>query len=183
MELRKCKQCNNDFYSHLGWVYCCEPCRKKALNKASYKRHKEKMKNKVYALSFNTRQIIYRSIKKKKLFKKYPFPFTEEEFFKCINEQLLLPYNKEFNYNNFGKKWSINHLIPISWATTEEEIFKICWNLNNLEVLSIEKNQSQNSHYALIQEKEYYNKEKAFKKFRELYNVNTETSLINVNKS
>lgn len=47
-------------------------------------------------------------------------------------------FKPEMNWDNYGIYWHIDHVVPKSWFTfndTEEEAFKKCWGLENLQPL------------------------------------------------
>lgn len=54
------------------------------------------------------------------------------------------------NWENQGKYWEIDHIIPKSWfkyKTYEDEEFKLCWSLPNLQPLRTEINRKKNNKF------------------------------------
>jgi len=61
----------------------------------------------------------------------------------CIHLEKQFYKDPEITWKNYGKYWHIDHIIPKSffdYKTTEEEKFKECWSLTNLQPLSAIEN-------------------------------------------
>lgn len=43
-------------------------------------------------------------------------------------------FTNGINWENFGKSWQFEHIIPIAWFDSSEEELKACWNFLNLRV-------------------------------------------------
>lgn len=44
-------------------------------------------------------------------------------------------FSKSLSWDNFGKAWQFEHIIPVAWFdTTSEEELKACWNYLNIRV-------------------------------------------------
>lgn len=54
------------------------------------------------------------------------------------------------SWNNQGSYWHIDHIVPLSWfpyQTVEEQAFKDCWALANLQPLEAKANLLKNNHF------------------------------------
>lgn len=43
-------------------------------------------------------------------------------------------FTDELNWDNFGKTWQFEHIIPISYFSNETEDLRLCWNFTNIVV-------------------------------------------------
>lgn len=60
-------------------------------------------------------------------------------------EHLEKMFDDKMNWDNYGSYWHIDHIKPKSWfkySSTEEEAFKLCWALENLQPLEASENKS-----------------------------------------
>lgn len=60
-----------------------------------------------------------------------------------LMEHLSLQFNSEMNWNNYGKYWHVDHIIPIAsfnFKTDKDLDFKRCWSLMNLQPLEAREN-------------------------------------------
>jgi hypothetical protein len=60
-------------------------------------------------------------------------------------------FTKEMTWDNYGSYWHIDHIIPKSWfkyESVEDEAFKKCWSLDNLQPLRAIENISKGNRYA-----------------------------------
>lgn len=85
--------------------------------------------NKMYACKRNLRRRILSALKAKKWIKTTKFA----EYIGCSKEELHNHFEKQFTqgmtWDNYGfghGKWTIDHIIPLSSAKTEEEMYKLC---------------------------------------------------------
>lgn len=54
-------------------------------------------------------------------------------------------FDKNMSWNNYGSYWEIDHYIPKSWfiyETPNDIGFKMCWDLNNLQPLTVKVNRT-----------------------------------------
>ncbi len=66
-------------------------------------------------------------------------------------EHLQLKFKPEMNWGNYGSYWHIDHIIPKSWfkySSYEDESFKKCWSLDNLQPLEATENHKKGNRYA-----------------------------------
>lgn len=62
-----------------------------------------------------------------------------------LKEHLEKQFTPEMNWNNMGKYWEIDHIIPLNlfnYESEQDEQFKICWSLMNLRPLEKIANKS-----------------------------------------
>jgi hypothetical protein len=67
---------------------------------------------------------------------------------KELMEHLESKFKPEMNWDNYGTYWHIDHIKPKSWfdyTSTDEQSFKDCWALNNLQPLEAHLNWSKNN--------------------------------------
>jgi hypothetical protein len=136
----------------------------------TYKRNYEKNKKNLdpqYKLSCYVRTAIYTSIKERNINKyKNTFdllPYTLEDLIKHLEIQ----FKDGMNWENYGE-WHIDHIIPITnfkFKNTDDELFKECWSLSNLQPMWGNENSSKNNkiiahQYKIRLEKEVLEKKK-----------------------
>ena len=98
----------------------------------AYKR-KKRMEDPMFKLKENIRSRVYNSIKRKSK--------KTEEIIGCSYEQLYL----HLNYNNFNNP-SHDHIIPLSWANTDEELYALArW--ENLQGMECNENISKGNYF------------------------------------
>lgn len=110
---------------------------KKNLEKSRYRKnkyHKKRTKlDTLFKLSGNLRCRLYQAFKAKKWLKKNKL----KQYIGCTLQQLKFHLEKQFKdgmtWENQGK-WHIDHIIPLSSAKTEEELYKLC-HFSNLQPL------------------------------------------------
>lgn len=110
---------------------------KEAINECKKKYTSEKYKNnKLFRLSVLTRNIITKSLKAKSYKKKS----RTHEILGCSFEELLKHLNDNpYNFIHEDGFFDVDHIIPISSATTEEELIKLC-HYTNLQLLPSDYN-------------------------------------------
>jgi 5-methylcytosine-specific restriction endonuclease McrA len=62
-----------------------------------------------------------------------------------LKKHLEKQFDKYMSWNNYGKYWHIDHIIPHSlfqYTSMEDQSFKDCWALNNLRPLEAKQNLS-----------------------------------------
>ena len=45
-------------------------------------------------------------------------------------------FNEVLNWDNFGKEWHLEHIIPASYFSNDDDDMKLCWNFTNIIVSS-----------------------------------------------
>lgn len=59
-------------------------------------------------------------------------------------------FDEKMSWDNYGSYWHIDHIVPKSWfpyQTAEEQAFKDCWALANLQLLEGQKNMIKSNCY------------------------------------
>lgn len=84
-----------------------------------------KLKDSLYRLQCSIRTLISQSFKtqytKKSKKTVEILGCSYEEFKKFIENK----FDENMNWNNYATYWQLDHIIPISWATNEEEVYKL----------------------------------------------------------
>lgn len=100
---------------------------------------KKKKINPIFKLKYTVRNRILTFLKMRGKKKIYKF----SEYIGCTVEQLKTHLQTQFregmNWENHGKVWHIDHIIPLCSASTDEEIYKLC-HYSNLQPLFAEEN-------------------------------------------
>ena len=61
------------------------------------------------------------------------------------------------SWEDFGKKWQFDHVIPITYFDfTSEEELKLCWNFTNLSIEHFEENKNRGDRIDIIGAKKYF---------------------------
>jgi len=105
--------------------YNADPKNRKKISVQKTKRDKERRQSDpLYKLKHNTRSLISRSITNAG-FKKNS---KTHKILNCSFEEFMSHLEKQFNsgitWENYGK-WHLDHIVPVSLASTEEEIIKL----------------------------------------------------------
>ena len=113
-----------------------------------YHRHKN---NLIFKLNNYISRLIWIALKKEKNYRSWKnlVGYDINELKKHLEKQ----FTPEMNWDNYGKFWEIDHKIPKSWfkfEKAEDEEFKKCWALKNLQPLEVSKNRSKNNHFTSI---------------------------------
>lgn len=116
--------------------------RKENRSKLNEWERNKKQTDPIYKLSSNVRDRINKFLNKNNITKKN----KTFELVGCTPQQLKEHLEKQFRegmtWENHGKYgWHIDHIIPLSSATTEEELYKLC-HFTNLQPLWAEENLS-----------------------------------------
>lgn len=130
------RQTGNYTESQLKWLG-----KRKEWNRNYYKRRKQE--NPTYRISCNIRNrmrnaLIRATFKKTQKLNKYTGCSMEE--LKIYLEQ---QFDEKMSWENYGSYWSIDHILPLSLAENEEELYKLSHYLN-LRPLSNIDNHSKN---------------------------------------
>jgi hypothetical protein len=70
---------------------------------------------------------------------------------KELRQHLEARFTEEMNWSNYGTYWHIDHVVPKSWfkyESVEDEAFKKCWSLDNLQPLEARANASKGARFA-----------------------------------
>lgn len=66
-------------------------------------------------------------------------------------------FETELGWDNFGKEWQFDHIIPVTYFDfTEEQELKMCWNFTNIRVERIQKNKDSGARLDVLAAKGYF---------------------------
>ena len=70
-----------------------------------------------------------------------------------------LQFTEDINWDNFGKAWQFDHIVPVTYFNFEEESdLRLCWNFLNIRVERIELNKNRGNRVDVIASKAYFDK-------------------------
>lgn len=114
-----------------------EKNKERFLNQRREYKKRRKESNPIYKVTENLRNRLYYSLKSKKWNKDTHF----SEYIGCEKDKLISHLESQFiegmSWENYGLgagKWSIDHIIPLSSAKTEKELYELC-HYSNLQPL------------------------------------------------
>jgi len=161
---RKCTLCkeefplNKDYFyptyykKSLAFSYRCKKCEKVYRgNRKEYTRNYQKqvrMKNPHYRVHQSFASSIYRALKDKKAGRKWEdlVGYSMNDLMQHLQKQ----FDSNMNWDNYGSYWHIDHIKPKSlfnFENVEDEEFKKCWSLKNLQPLEKSANLRKWNHY------------------------------------
>lgn len=114
------------------------------IRKAAKKRYYEKHKNDpAFVISNSISNGIRKAIKEIKANRHWEelVGYTLQELMAHLESK----FDKNMNWDNYGSYWHIDHIRPKSWflvESTDDQAFKKCWALDNLQPLEASKNMS-----------------------------------------
>lgn len=164
--IRSCKYCQkefpiSDFVSKFMCIFCKRSRHRHYINNVykvkyrekhnkyarNYQKRREKRDPK-YKISCDFYREIYNSAIRNrpagKLMKL--LGYTKDD----LKEHLKKLFKNDMNWQNYGTYWEIDHIIPISmfnYKDIDDEEFKLCWSLNNLQPLEKEKNKEKGNKF------------------------------------
>ena len=63
-----------------------------------------------------------------------------------LREWFTLQFTEDLNWDNFGKAWQFDHIIPTSYFDfTNEEDLRLCWNFVNIHAARLEEGKAERS--------------------------------------
>ncbi len=63
-----------------------------------------------------------------------------------LREWFTIQFTEDLNWDNFGKAWQFDHIIPTSYFDfTNEEDLRLCWNFVNIHVARLEEGKAERS--------------------------------------
>ena len=160
-----CKKCFKEYkkkvYQKLFFAGYCSTYKYLERNRQGYKKwyykgenkkkkfeyaKKRKKENPKLKLDNNVSNIIWRCLKGNKMNKswKYLVNFTLQDLTHHLEKQ----FDDKMSWQNYGSYWHLDHIVPKSWfpyETAEEQAFKNCWGLANLQPLEAKENWSKNN--------------------------------------
>jgi len=125
--------------------YRQSPRAKKLRNERLKEYRKTKIK---YRLDCSFHSAIYKALKGNKNGRKWKslVDYTIEDLIKHLEVQ----FDKKMNWDNYGNYWEIDHIKPKSlfkYENAEDEEFKKCWALENLQPLEVSENRRKLNYY------------------------------------
>lgn len=134
-----CKNCGKQFYRSSRHIVCCSYDCIEKWNRT--RKNKQNRKRGNLFSWFGARL---------KNQPKYEFGFKKPFHTKQLKEHLEKQFTSKMSWNNYGKYWHIDHLVPLSWCKTKEQALKIGWNLKNLRPITAKENMSKSNKYVGI---------------------------------
>ncbi len=74
--------------------------------------------------------------------------YTLQDLYQHLEKQ----FDDKMTWENYGSYWHLDHIVPKSWfpyQTREEQAFKNCWSLANLQPLEAKENLIKHNHFIL----------------------------------
>jgi len=130
--------------------------RAKLLRLNTYEKRKEYFqayqKNKrktdiLYRLNSNISRKIRKDLKRFNLTKKESTQTILSYTMKELQTHLEIQFQKGMTWDNMGTVWEIDHSTPLSWASSEDDIYKL-WELQNLVPLFKSDNRKKQNFYS-----------------------------------
>lgn len=125
---------------------------RKKYKKRKLELRKEKRKHPMYRINERISDSIRRHLKAHSLLKQGK---AWEELVGYSFEELINHLESKFKtgmtWDNYGTYWHIDHITPMSWfsfESTEDEAFKKCWSLSNLQPLEAALNISKGNRFS-----------------------------------
>lgn len=76
---------------------------------------------------------------------------------KNIREWFESQFKNDISWEDFGKKWQFDHVIPITYFDfTNEEELKMCWNFTNLSIELFQENKNRGDSIDILGAKKYF---------------------------
>lgn len=66
-------------------------------------------------------------------------------------------FQQEIGWNDFGKKWQFDHIIPVTYFDfSNEQELKMCWNFTNIRVEKFQKNKDRGNRLDVLAAKSFF---------------------------
>lgn len=76
---------------------------------------------------------------------------------KSLRNWFELQFTEDINWDNFGKAWQFDHIVPTTYFDyTNEADLLLCWNFINLRVEKIESNKNRGNRIDLLAVRPYF---------------------------
>jgi len=167
-QAKKCTKClkekaEAEFWKGRNW---CKPC-SRAYNRERASKPEVKQKRKEYqkkympeykkkwrkrtdiklhrVVSWHIKNALDVATRSKVFFSKLGYTIEE------LKSHLENLFKEDMSWDNYGTEWHIDHVVPRSWtpyASIEDDNFKKCWALSNLQPLWAKDNLSKGDRYA-----------------------------------
>lgn len=74
-----------------------------------------------------------------------------------IRQWFEYQFTKDLNWENFGKLWQFDHIIPVTYFDhSVEDDLRLCWNFTNLRVEPFQLNKNRGSRVDVLGAKSYF---------------------------
>lgn len=91
---------------------------------------------------------------------KSPCPFYAPYFgidIENIRKWFEYQFKEGLNWDNFGKDWQFDHIIPVTYFDhSNEEELRLCWNFTNLRVEPLQLNKARGNRLDVLGAKKYF---------------------------
>lgn len=140
---RKCKYCGQQFIPEYGSkrrAFCCDDCSKKY---GKMRERKQRLSTIRGRLDNRISKAIHKGLSSKGISKNYRHwedlvGYSLEDLLERLESQ----FKQGMSWSNYGK-WHIDHIRPkasFEFENVDDEDFKACWSLNNLQPMWARKN-------------------------------------------
>ena len=89
-----------------------------------------------------------------------PCPFYAPYFgldIKNLRQWFEYQFTGDLGWDNFGKKWQFDHVIPVTYFDfANEEELKMCWNFTNIRVEKFQLNKDRGNGLDILKAKNYF---------------------------
>lgn len=90
-----------------------------------------------------------------------PCPYYAPYFgldIKNLRQWFEYQFTNDLNWDNFGKKWQFDHIIPVTYFDfANEDELKMCWNFTNIRVEKFQLNKDRGNRLDVLNAKNYFN--------------------------
>ena len=112
--------------------------------------HNKLKKNKRYMLDGAFSKAIRKELKRRKLRKETTWESLVGYTLESLMTHLESKFDENMNWDNYGTYWHIDHIKPKSWfeyENTDDDAFRKCWALENLQPLEAKANISKGNRF------------------------------------
>lgn len=89
-----------------------------------------------------------------------PCPYYAPYFgldIKNLRQWFEYQFTNDLNWDNFGKKWQFDHIIPVTYFDfANEDELKMCWNFTNIRVEKFQLNKDRGNRLDVLNAKNYF---------------------------
>lgn len=77
--------------------------------------------------------------------------------FKNLRLWLEMQFTKETSWENYGKTWQLDHIIPVTYFDfNDKDDLRLCWNFTNIRTEEIQKNKDRGNRVDILMAKAYF---------------------------
>lgn len=89
-----------------------------------------------------------------------PCPYYAPYFgldIKNLRQWFEYQFTNDLNWDNFGKKWQFDHIIPVTYFDfANEDELEMCWNFTNIRVEKFQLNKDRGNRLDVLNAKNYF---------------------------